>query len=282
MNRLNVDKILAVLAAFCCFLVQPACAQPQTENVNFLTPSSYNRIVTNADKVTAILFNQDARGHTIKQPDNALFGFDVKDEKVVNDDYTIKKLRNFILNANNYDTSGYLPKCGFDPDYGLIFHEGEKTTQVMLMLRKDCNPIKFNEGAEYITTKDLRKQGRDQLLPIFRSIFPDQSGRVDPTEPSVPTAPTVPDPSQEQHSTGQPPQHDAAATTPPNNRGGNHRQENNPKNHPPIEEYHVIKSNHDTIYSLAKKYNTTVDKIKELNPGLDPTKLKKDDKVRVR
>lgn len=238
-------------------------------------------MVTNADKVTAVMFEQDARGHTTKQPDNALFGFVVKEEKVIADDYTIKTLRNLLCQANNYDTSGYLPKCGFDPDYGLIFHEGEKTTQVMLMLRKNCNPIKFSEGADVITTKELLKQGRDLLLPVFKGIFQESMGQTDPT---VPPATTSPNPPREENAPEQQAaQGNASATQSNNSNSGNNNRRNQANNTPPpIEEYHVIKSNHDTIYSLAKKYNTTVDKIKELNPGLDPTKLKKDDKVRVR
>ncbi|MFZ4633721.1 MAG: LysM peptidoglycan-binding domain-containing protein [Saprospiraceae bacterium] len=281
MQNCNFHKIFVFQVLILCSIVYNACAQPHSENITFLTPSSYNRMVINADKVTAVMFEQDARGHTTKQPDNALFGFVVKEEKVIADDYTIKTLRTLLGQANNYDTSGYLPKCGFDPDYGLIFHEGEKTTQVMLMLRKNCNPIKFSEGADVITTKELLKQGRDQLLPVFKGIFQESMGQ---TYPTVPPATTSPNPPREENA---PEQHTAqensTATQSNNSNSGNNNRSNQANNTPPpIEEYHVIKSNHDTYYSLARKYHTTVEEITKLNPGLDPQKLKKHDKIRVR
>jgi len=38
----------------------------------------------------------------------------------------------------------------------------------------------------------------------------------------------------------------------------------------------------DTFWSFAKQYNTTIDAIQKLNPGVDPTKLRMGQKIRIK
>ena len=38
----------------------------------------------------------------------------------------------------------------------------------------------------------------------------------------------------------------------------------------------------DTLWGIAQKYNTTVTKLKQLNPGIDPNRLQIGQKVRVK
>jgi LysM repeat protein len=48
----------------------------------------------------------------------------------------------------------------------------------------------------------------------------------------------------------------------------------------PGAEYYVVQSG-DTLGSIAQKYNTTVDELMTLNPGIDPTALHIGQRVRV-
>jgi LysM repeat protein len=45
-------------------------------------------------------------------------------------------------------------------------------------------------------------------------------------------------------------------------------------------EYHVVESG-DTLGSIAEKYDTTVEELVRLNPGVDPTALRVGDRIRV-
>jgi LysM repeat protein len=49
----------------------------------------------------------------------------------------------------------------------------------------------------------------------------------------------------------------------------------------PGAEYYVVQSG-DTLGSMAEKYNTTVDELMTLNPGIDPTALHIGQKIRVK
>ena len=49
----------------------------------------------------------------------------------------------------------------------------------------------------------------------------------------------------------------------------------------PGAEYHVVQSG-DTLGSIAQKYNTIVDELITLNPGIDPTALRIGQKIRVK
>ncbi len=49
----------------------------------------------------------------------------------------------------------------------------------------------------------------------------------------------------------------------------------------PGAEYYVVQSG-DTLGSIAQKYNTTVDELMTLNPGIDPTALHIGQRVRVK
>ena len=49
----------------------------------------------------------------------------------------------------------------------------------------------------------------------------------------------------------------------------------------PGAEYYVVVSG-DTLGSIAQKYNTTVDELTTLNPGIDPTGLTVGQKVRIK
>ena len=49
----------------------------------------------------------------------------------------------------------------------------------------------------------------------------------------------------------------------------------------PGAEYYVVQSG-DTLGSIAQKYNTTVDELTTLNPGIDPTALNIGQRVRVK
>jgi LysM repeat protein len=49
----------------------------------------------------------------------------------------------------------------------------------------------------------------------------------------------------------------------------------------PGAEYHVVQSG-DTLGSIAQKYNTIVDELMTLNPGIDPTALRIGQKIRVK
>ena len=49
----------------------------------------------------------------------------------------------------------------------------------------------------------------------------------------------------------------------------------------PGAEYHVVQSG-DTLGSIAQKYNTIVDELITLNPGIDPTALHIGQKIRVK
>lgn len=49
----------------------------------------------------------------------------------------------------------------------------------------------------------------------------------------------------------------------------------------PGAEYYVVESG-DTLGSIATKYNTTVDELMTLNPGVDPTALTIGQKIRVK
>jgi LysM repeat protein len=49
----------------------------------------------------------------------------------------------------------------------------------------------------------------------------------------------------------------------------------------PGAEYYVVQSG-DTLGSIAQKYNTTVDELMTLNPGIDPTALNIGQKIRVK
>jgi LysM repeat protein len=45
-------------------------------------------------------------------------------------------------------------------------------------------------------------------------------------------------------------------------------------------EYHVVESG-DTLGSIAEKYDTTVEELVRLNPGVDPNALRVGDRIRV-
>jgi LysM repeat protein len=45
-------------------------------------------------------------------------------------------------------------------------------------------------------------------------------------------------------------------------------------------EYHVVESG-DTLGSIAEKYDTSVEELVRLNPGVDPTALRVGDRIRV-
>ncbi|MBA3733657.1 MAG: LysM peptidoglycan-binding domain-containing protein [Actinobacteria bacterium] len=49
----------------------------------------------------------------------------------------------------------------------------------------------------------------------------------------------------------------------------------------PGAEYYAVQSG-DTLGSIAQKYNTTVDELMTLNPGVDPTALTVGQKIRVK
>ena len=49
----------------------------------------------------------------------------------------------------------------------------------------------------------------------------------------------------------------------------------------PGAEYYVVVSG-DTLGSIAQKYNTTVDELSTLNPGIDPTALTVGQKIRIK
>jgi LysM repeat protein len=49
----------------------------------------------------------------------------------------------------------------------------------------------------------------------------------------------------------------------------------------PGAEYYVVQSG-DTLGSIAQKYNTTVDELMTLNPGIDPTALHIGQRIRVK
>jgi LysM repeat protein len=49
----------------------------------------------------------------------------------------------------------------------------------------------------------------------------------------------------------------------------------------PGAEYYVVVSG-DTLGSIAQKYNTTVDELTTLNPGIDPTALTVGQKIRIK
>jgi LysM repeat protein len=49
----------------------------------------------------------------------------------------------------------------------------------------------------------------------------------------------------------------------------------------PGAEYHVVESG-DTLGSIAQKYNTIVDELMTLNPGIDPTALRIGQRIRVK
>ena len=49
----------------------------------------------------------------------------------------------------------------------------------------------------------------------------------------------------------------------------------------PGAEYYVVQSG-DTLGSIAQKYNTTVDELTTLNPGIDPTALRIGQRIRVK
>ncbi|MBZ4687842.1 MAG: hypothetical protein PWQ96_1833 [Clostridia bacterium] len=49
---------------------------------------------------------------------------------------------------------------------------------------------------------------------------------------------------------------------------------------PPSMKYHVVQKG-DTFFKLAKKYNTTVEAIQKLNPGVDPKNLQIGQKIRI-
>jgi len=49
----------------------------------------------------------------------------------------------------------------------------------------------------------------------------------------------------------------------------------------PGAEYYVVVSG-DTLGSIAEKYNTTVDELSTLNPGIDPTALTVGQKIRIK
>jgi LysM repeat protein len=49
----------------------------------------------------------------------------------------------------------------------------------------------------------------------------------------------------------------------------------------PGADYYVVVSG-DTLGSIAQKYNTTVDELSTLNPGIDPTALTVGQKVRIK
>jgi len=49
----------------------------------------------------------------------------------------------------------------------------------------------------------------------------------------------------------------------------------------PGAQYYVVQSG-DTLGSIAQKYNTTVDELTTLNPGIDPTALHIGQKIRVK
>jgi LysM repeat protein len=49
----------------------------------------------------------------------------------------------------------------------------------------------------------------------------------------------------------------------------------------PGAEYHVVQSG-DTLGSIAQKYNTIVDELMTLNPGIDPTALRIGQRIRVK
>ena len=49
----------------------------------------------------------------------------------------------------------------------------------------------------------------------------------------------------------------------------------------PGAEYHVVQSG-DTLGSIAQKYNTIVDELITLNPGIDPTAMHIGQKIRVK
>jgi LysM repeat protein len=45
-------------------------------------------------------------------------------------------------------------------------------------------------------------------------------------------------------------------------------------------EYHVVESG-DTLGSIAERYDTTIEELVRLNPGVDPTALRVGDRIRV-
>ena len=49
----------------------------------------------------------------------------------------------------------------------------------------------------------------------------------------------------------------------------------------PGAEYYVVQSG-DTLGSIAQKYNTTVDELMTLNPGIDPTALRIGQRIRTK
>jgi len=61
------------------------------------------------------------------------------------------------------------------------------------------------------------------------------------------------------------------------NRGTQSIKSTKPKEEPT---YYVIERG-DTLWGIAKRYKTTVDKLKRLNPGVDPKKLKPGDKIKI-
>lgn len=54
-----------------------------------------------------------------------------------------------------------------------------------------------------------------------------------------------------------------------------------PKPQPALKRFYVIRSG-DTLESIASRLNTTVTRLLELNPGIEPTTLRPGEEVRVR
>jgi len=188
---------------FCCAISTIGCAQPPDHvsakddplpiRPNFLDSIS-RRIITNAESIKAYTFEQNNRGETqLASTSNAVHGYKVLKRIDPLTGGRADTVRQSLLQQNLYDTSGYLPRCGFDPDLGFTFIKGGQKLTVLLMTKTNCNVVQFFRGDSLISVKALTNpNGRKEFVSIAKRLFPAEFSstplllpRIDYQEPTL-------------------------------------------------------------------------------------------------
>jgi hypothetical protein len=269
-----------------CVTAQQSGEQPKLDSISFLPTATLDRIYSISGKVNAYEFELSERGKTLKDQAEPVFGTKIKSLAELKDTQIIKELRTILLQNTTYDTSSYLPKCGFDPDFGLVFYKQEKSTKVAFMIKKNCNLISFKDEDQEILLKELTAMGRRSINDLFQKIFPEsfQDKKNTSSEENkdlvgnqIQSEKNIPITSETAVSKA----NQSDQKTIGKQKNGKKSNNRSKKKNKVDAYYYVIKGKDDTIFSLAKKFKTSVDSIKALNPNLVAEKLKKGQKIRI-
>ena len=139
--------------------------------VSFLGDTSLVHLLMTADTVDAFRFKLGELDDTtvLDTSKTVLSSFYVLRKHSNLSTTEVSTLKSILKNPKSYSLTGYLNRCGFEPDIAFRFKSNNTTLVIGVNSRNECADIEFHlqkEGTTIVKKKECSKEGRAKFFSI--------------------------------------------------------------------------------------------------------------------